>query len=108
MLASMDMKEHPAVRTTGLRKRFGKVQALDGLDPEIHSGEILGLIGPSGSGKTSFARAVVGLLTPDSCKAEVFGEAMPSRKVLSRVGYMAQADALYDDLDGLGTYRKGR
>ena len=102
MLPSMDMTERPAARTTGLKKRFGKVQALDGLDLEIHSGEILGLIGPSGSGKTSLARAVVGLLTPDSGKAEVFGEAMPSRKILSRVGYMAQADALYDDLDGLG------
>ena len=91
-----------AARASGLRKRFGKVLALDGLDLEIHAGEILGLIGPSGSGKTSLAKVVVGLLMPDSGKAEVFGETMPSRKVLSRVGYMAQADALYDDLDGLG------
>jgi ABC-2 type transport system ATP-binding protein len=86
---------------TCLRKRFGEVDALAGFALELRKGEILGLIGPSGSGKTSFARALVGLLTPDSGEVRVFGERMPSRKVLGRVGYMAQADALYDDIDGL-------
>jgi ABC-2 type transport system ATP-binding protein len=88
-----------AVELRGIRKRYGKVAALDGLDLELHSGEVLGLIGPSGSGKTSAARTVVGLLRPDSGTARVFGEPMPSRRTLSRVGYMAQADALFEDLD---------
>lgn len=85
----------------GLKKRFGHVVALDSLSLDVRAGEVLGLIGPSGSGKTSFVKVLVGILTPDEGEASVFGERMPSRGVLSRVGYMAQADALYDDLSAL-------
>jgi len=85
----------------GLKKRFGHVVALDSLSLDVRAGEVLGLIGPSGSGKTSFVKVLVGILTPDEGEASVFGERMPSRGVLSRVGYMAQADVLYDDLSAL-------
>jgi ABC-2 type transport system ATP-binding protein len=85
-----------------VRKSYGAVKALDGLDLEVSKGEVLGLIGPSGSGKTSAVRALIGLLRPDSGVATVFGAAMPSRAALGRVGYMAQADALFDDLDARG------
>jgi ABC-2 type transport system ATP-binding protein len=79
-------------------KDYKGVRALDRLDLELKPGEVLGLIGPSGSGKTSAVKALVGLIELDSGRAEVFGEAMPSRSALSRVGYMAQSDALFDDL----------
>ena len=90
----MDRAHILVAEANGLKKSFGTVVALDGLDLFVRSGEVLGLIGPSGSGKTSLARVLVGLLVPDSGETRVFGKAMPAREVLSRVGYMAQADAL--------------
>ncbi|MFJ9378460.1 ABC transporter ATP-binding protein [Streptomyces sp. NPDC101455] len=51
---------------TGLRKRWGPVQALDGFDLHIEPGEICGLIGHNGAGKTTFARTVAGLEHPDA------------------------------------------
>jgi ABC-2 type transport system ATP-binding protein len=95
----MGDRDRAAALLEGVRKGYGGIVALDGLDLELRSGEVLGLIGPSGSGKTSAARALIGLLRPDSGTVRVFGERMPSRAVLSRVGYMAQADALFEDLD---------
>lgn len=91
-----------AASLRALRKSYGPVTALDGLDLEVESGEVLGLIGPSGAGKTSAVKALVGLLRPDSGEALVFGEAMPSRAALARVGYMAQSEALFEDLDARG------
>jgi ABC-2 type transport system ATP-binding protein len=82
-----------------LRKSYGPVRALDGLELDVEEGEVLGLIGPSGSGKTSAAKALAGLLKPDRGEARVYGELMPAREALSRVGYMAQSDALFLDLD---------
>jgi ABC-2 type transport system ATP-binding protein len=80
-------------------KSYGTVKALDAFSLQVERGRVLGLIGPSGAGKTSAAKALVGLLKPDSGEVRAFGVSMPSRSVLSRVGYMAQADALFDDLD---------
>lgn len=89
----------PAAELLGVRVRYGPVVALDGLDLEVRRGEVLGLIGPSGSGKSSAVRVLVGLLRPDSGMVRVFGAVLPCRPVLSSVGYMAQSDALFDDLD---------
>jgi len=62
-----------AVRSSGLARSFGDVDALDGFDLEVRSGEILGLVGPNGAGKTTFIRVVAGLLAPDDGEIEVLG-----------------------------------
>lgn len=88
----------PAISATGLRKRFGAVQALDGLDLEVRSGEIYGLLGPNGSGKTTFIRCLAGLVRPDAGTVSVLGQTPRGAVAAGRVGYMTQAAALYGDL----------
>ncbi len=79
-------------------KTFGRIRALDGITLTVRRGEIYGLLGPNGSGKTTLIRAIVGLLRPDSGTVTVLGRRMPELAILSRIGYMTQAAALYPDL----------
>jgi ABC-2 type transport system ATP-binding protein len=87
-----------AIQATGVRKRFGSVQALDGVDLSVPAGTVYGLLGPNGSGKTTLIRALVGLVRPDAGEVHVLGARMPRRQVLASIGYMTQAPALYLDL----------
>jgi ABC-2 type transport system ATP-binding protein len=63
----------PAVRTTGLSKRYRDVDALRDLDLEIEEGEIVGYLGPNGAGKTTTIRLLLGLIQPSAGRAEIFG-----------------------------------
>jgi ABC-2 type transport system ATP-binding protein len=89
-----------AVDTRGLRKEFGSIVAVDGLDLTIRRGEVLGLLGPNGSGKTTTIRMLCGLLEPTSGEATVVGHDVTreSEKIRARIGYMSQRFGLYDDL----------
>jgi len=87
-----------AVQAVGVRKRFGKVDALDGMELDVPAGSVFALLGPNGSGKTTLIRALVGLVRPDDGEVRVLGRRMPDREVLGRIGYMTQAAALYADL----------
>jgi ABC-2 type transport system ATP-binding protein len=69
----MDAMGEPALRTIGLAKRFGDVDALLPLDLEVARGEVLGYLGPNGAGKTTTIRLVLGLLRPTGGRAEIFG-----------------------------------
>jgi ABC-2 type transport system ATP-binding protein len=65
------MTTAPAVEVAALRKAFGDVIALDGLDLVAPRGEVLALLGPNGAGKTTLVRALATLLRPDSGRAIV-------------------------------------
>ncbi|MEH7250939.1 ABC transporter ATP-binding protein [Neobacillus niacini] len=81
-------------------KSFGKKLVLNQISLNVESGSIYGLIGPSGSGKTTLVKIIVGMDSPDHGDVLVLNTAVPNLKLLQRIGYMAQADALYSDLTG--------
>lgn len=89
----------PALEVRGLTRRFGAVEALRGIDVDVASGEIVGLIGPDGAGKTTAIRAVCGLIAPDAGTVRVFGED-PSEggEARERIGLLPQQYSLYGDL----------
>ena len=63
----------PALVVRGLRKSYGDVKAVDGLDLEVRSGECFGLLGPNGAGKTTTIEICEGLLERDSGDLELLG-----------------------------------
>lgn len=87
-----------AVTASGVRKRFGTIEALRGIDISVRVGEIYGLLGPNGSGKTTFIRCVAGLLRPEGGTLTVLGGAPRAAVAAGRVGYMTQVPALYGEL----------
>jgi sulfate transport system ATP-binding protein len=77
-------------------KRFGAFTALDQVDLDIHSGELVALLGPSGSGKTTLLRIIAGLDWPDQGEVRFDGEDALSRSVGERnVGFVFQNYALF-------------
>ncbi|KIL36249.1 ABC transporter ATP-binding protein [Cohnella kolymensis] len=82
-------------------KAFGKKVVLNDVSLDVKRGEIFGLLGPSGSGKTTLVRLITGLDEPGSGSISVLGEQMPKLGILSRIGYMAQSDALYGELSAM-------
>src|SRR4051794_38164614 len=84
----------------GVSKSFGKRLVLNNINLTIESGQIFGLIGPSGSGKTTLVKLIVGMDRPSMGNVRVLETAVPNLKLLQKIGYMAQADALYGDLTG--------
>ena len=92
----------PAIETTGLRKHFGKVAAVDGIDLSVPVGSVFGFLGPNGSGKTTTIRVLLGLLNPTGGSWRLFGQSMPQayREVLPKVGALIEGPAFYPWLSG--------
>ncbi len=82
----------------GARKRYGSIQALDGLDLEVRSGELLAILGPNGAGKTTAISLLLGLARPDSGTARLFGR--PPLEIAARrqAGVMMQEVTLAPEL----------
>ena len=87
-----------AIRATHLTKTFGALRAVDDVSFALPRGRIYGALGPNGSGKTTLIRLLTGLARPTSGGAEILGVSMPSRPILSRIGYMTQSDGVYPAL----------
>src|SRR2546423_3352262 len=91
-----------ALRTEGLAKSFGAVDALLPLDLELNEGEVLGYLGPNGAGKTTTIRLVLGLLRPSAGRAEVYGLDAHAQTVAAhrRLGYVPGEASLWPSLTG--------
>jgi ABC-2 type transport system ATP-binding protein len=84
-----------AIEVTGLRKRFGPTQALDGMTFGVTPGQVTGFVGPNGAGKSTTMRVILGLDTPDEGTALVGGQPYRTlRHPLSQVGALLDAAAL--------------
>ncbi len=96
----MEEQDGVAIRASGLRKSYGDVVALDGVDLDVRRGEIFGLIGPNGSGKTTTVECLQGLRAPDAGTMDILGcDPASDRSVLrTKVGCQLQDSALPDRL----------
>jgi len=79
-----------ALAVRGLRKRYGSVEALKGVDLEVGEGELVGLLGPNGAGKSTLVKIAVGLVRPSGGDAEVAGARAGSRVARAALGYLAE------------------
>ena len=85
-----------AIRVRELRKNYGSLEAVRGVDLGVRQGEIFGLIGPDGAGKTTTFQILAGIMEATAGQVEVFGKS--ARESRSVVGYLTQAFSLYPDL----------
>lgn len=77
-----------------LRKRFGEVQALDGMSFTVHDGEIYGFVGSNGAGKSTTMRIALGVLAADSGEVLLDGRPLDD-DTRRRIGYMPEERGLY-------------
>src|SRR5512134_1834936 len=92
----------PVLQCRGLRKRFGEIEAVAGVDFDLAPGETYGLLGPNGAGKTTTISIACGLLEPDAGEVLVAGRRMTTSSVQAKaeIGLVPQALAIYPDLTG--------
>jgi daunorubicin resistance ABC transporter ATP-binding subunit len=91
-----------AIEIEGVKKSFGTVVALDGLDLRVQPGTVFGLLGPNGAGKTTLVRVIATLLRPDAGHVRVFGHDVASEPlaVRRRIGLAGQSAAVDEELTG--------
>jgi ABC-2 type transport system ATP-binding protein len=93
----------PAIELRDLRKNYGGVQALRGIDLEVRQGEVFGFLGPNGAGKSTLIRILFDLIRPSAGSASILGfdtlrEGIQAR---SETGYIPGELRLYEGLSGL-------
>src|SRR5215468_8643480 len=89
-----------AISCRGLKKHFGDVKAVDGLDLEVSPGECFGLLGPNGAGKTTTIEILEGLTKPDAGEVTVLGRhwGCHERELRERLGISLQESRLTEKL----------
>jgi len=90
----------PAIRVSGLRKRYGEVQAVDGVDLEVRRGEVFALLGPNGAGKTTTVEILEGYRNRDAGEVEVLGTDPQQAGTAwrARIGIVLQSSGEFEEL----------
>lgn len=86
-----------AIETIGLRRRFGRHWALDGVDLRVPARAVYGFLGPNGAGKTTTFRIILGLLKAHAGEVRLFGARRDSK---ARIGSIVETPVIYDHLTG--------
>lgn len=86
----------PVVETINLQKRYGRIQALDGVSLNVKEGEIYGLLGQNGAGKTTLIKILLGVTRGWRGEARLLGETAGTPHVRSRVGYLPEDHSFPD------------
>ena len=79
-----------ALAVRGLVKRYGRVEALAGVDLDVEQGELVGLLGPNGAGKSTLVKIACGLVRPSRGSAEILGSPAGSPAARATLGYLAE------------------
>jgi len=85
-----DLPPAPAVWASGLRKRYGRRPAVDGVSLHVDRGEVMGLLGPNGAGKTTVIKMLLGLVRPDAGEVMLLGRTAGDPLARARVGYLPE------------------
>ncbi|MGN8244783.1 ATP-binding cassette domain-containing protein [Cellulomonas soli] len=95
---------HPVIATRDLTKHYGHVAALEGLDLEVHPGEVFGFLGPNGAGKSTLIRLLLDLIRPTRGAAWILGRPVHDVEQVHRhVGYLPGDVSLWPQLTGTET-----
>jgi ABC-2 type transport system ATP-binding protein len=88
------------IQVSEVSKNFGSHLVLEKISLHVEKNEIYGLLGPSGAGKTTLVKMIAGIETPTKGTIKVLDTLMPNLHNMTRIGFMAQSDALYGELSG--------
>lgn len=97
-ITNKTLQKSPCIRIENVSKSFGKKQVLFDISLDVPYSQILGLLGPSGSGKSTLVKMISGIDIPSNGEVYLLDEKMPKLSMMNKIGYMAQSDALYDEL----------
>lgn len=94
------INEQKILHISNLKKYFGDVKAVDGLNLDLKAGDVYGLLGPNGAGKTTTVKSILGLLEPDEGEVLVMG-LNPQKhdlEIKEKIGYVAEEPLIYKSL----------
>ncbi|NQU48246.1 MAG: ABC transporter ATP-binding protein [Planctomycetes bacterium] len=88
------------LKALGLRKSFGDIRAVDGVDLVVPAGQVLGFLGPNGAGKSTTMKLVTGFLEPDAGSVEICGDDLLAQPLAAKrhIGYLPEGAPAYPDM----------